>query len=267
MFARFALEARLFHSGTLCQLSAFDEAGNVGYVHLLRSGRMSVSCRDGSMLRVDQPSVLYFPRPSRHCLCPDEAGGADLVCASVDLGGGLGNPLVHALPEVLVLPLHEVSALAPTLELLFAEAFGDHCGRQAALNRLIEYFLILLLRHVVDSKRLSSGVLAALGDARLARAITAMHERPEYPWSLAALAATAGMSRARFAQHFRAVAGCTPLSYLTDWRLSVAQTLLRRGKTLKALAPAVGYQSPAALTRIFSKKLGLSPSDWLSQRA
>ena len=34
---------------------------------------------------------------------------------------------------------------------------------------------------------------------------------------------------------------------------------------LKAIAPSVGYQSPAALRRIFAKKLGAPPSEWLSK--
>ena len=73
------------------------------------------------------------------------------------------------------------------------------------------------------------------------------------------------MSRARFALNFRARVGATPLDYLTDWRISVAQTLLRRGKPLKAVAPAVGYTSPVALTRVFTRRLGLSPAAWLAK--
>ena len=173
------------------------------------------------------------------------------------------NPLAMALPDVLVVPLHELTAIASTLDLLFAEAFADCCGRQAALDRLIEYFLILLLRHVIDSNMLDKGILAALNDVRLSRSITAMHEHPEQTWTLESLAVEAGMSRARFAVHFRETIGATPLEYLTDWRMCVAQTLLRRGKSIKAIALAVGYQSPAALRRVFTKKFGMSPGLWL----
>jgi AraC-like DNA-binding protein len=44
---------------------------------------------------------------------------------------------------------------------------------------------------------------------------------------------------------------------------------LKRGKPLKVVAPEVGYTSLAALTRVFSKRVGLPPSAWLaaSERA
>jgi AraC-like DNA-binding protein len=73
------------------------------------------------------------------------------------------------------------------------------------------------------------------------------------------------MSRARFAMHFREVVGVTPFDYLADWRIGIAQTLLKRGQPLKIVAPSVGYASSTALTRVFKQRLGLSPTQWLSQ--
>ena len=270
LFARFAPTARVFYTGNLCSTKDYFESDGVGHLHLLRSGQLRVASgvtgsSPADLLTIDQPSVLFYPRPRSHRLQADEGNGANLLCATVDLGIEMRNPLVMALPAVLVVPLQEVTAIAPTLDLLFAEAFGDRCGRQAALDRLIEYFLILLLRHVIDSKMLNAGILAALSDTRLSRSITAMHERPDRAWSLETLAEEAGMSRARFAVHFRETVGTTPLEYLTDWRMCVAQTLLKRGKSIKAIASAVGYQSPAAFRRVFAKKLGTPPSEWLSK--
>jgi transcriptional regulator GlxA family with amidase domain len=76
-------------------------------------------------------------------------------------------------------------------------------GRQAALDRLAEYILILLLRDVVGRELVQSGTLRGLSDERLSKALMAMHQHPEGPWDLDRLAAVAGMSRARFAAHFR----------------------------------------------------------------
>lgn len=173
--------------------------------------------------------------------------------------------MLAALPDVLIIPLEQIETLAPLLTLLFDEAFNERCGRQAAVDRLAEYFLLLLLRHTIESKLIAGGLLAGLADARLAKAITVMHEQPEYVWSLEQLAQTAEMSRARFAAHFKTVVGTTPMDYLTGWRISVAQTLLKSGKPLKLVAPEVGYSHPIALTRAFSKKVGLSPKAWLDR--
>ena len=119
----------------------------------------------------------------------------------------------------------------------------------------------------MNAKLMGGGILAGLADPRLAKAITAMHERPEQSWSLEQLAESAGMSRARFAVHFREMVGMTPLDYLTDWRIGIAQSQLKAGKSLKLVAPAVGYMSPAAFTRVFSQRIGVSPTEWVSQRS
>ena len=104
-----------------------------------------------------------------------------------------------------------------------------------------------------------------LGDDRLARAMDAMHKHPETSWSLEQLAQAAGMSRARFAAHFRQVVGATPFDYLANWRMAVAQTMLLEGKSLKRIAPAVGYANSTALTRVFTARVGMPPSDWLAR--
>ncbi len=114
------------------------------------------------------------------------------------------------------------------------------------------------------NRLLDSGILMGLSDPRLLKAITAMHEQPEERWSLECLAQAAGMSRARFSAHFLATVGVTPFSYLTDWRIGIAQTMLRKGDSLKLIAPAVGYMNSTALTRIFVQRLGQSPSEWLA---
>ncbi|MEI8171845.1 MAG: hypothetical protein WCG50_19385 [Rhodoferax sp.] len=46
------------------------------------------------------------------------------------------------------------------------------------------------------------------------------------------------------------------MDYLTDWRISIAHGLLKRGKPLKAVAPAVGYSNETA----FARRTGVSPS-------
>jgi AraC-like DNA-binding protein len=79
------------------------------------------------------------------------------------------------------------------------------------------------------------------------------------------MAAAAGMSRARFAVHFRAVTGDTPADYLASWRITLAQGMLRAGRPLKHVAVEVGYGSASALTRAFIRKIGQAPTHWLRQ--
>ena len=265
LFARFSLSARIFYTGTFCGTADVDDPQGIGILHVLRRGRLRVVRPSVPGIEITEPSLLFYRQPCPHRFEADASEGADLVCAFIDFGAGMGNPLLRGLPDLLIVPLAEIAGAQLALSLLFDEAFAQRSGREAANDRLVEYFVLLLLRHAIDTQLVKGGVLAALADARLARAMMAMHERPEHAWSLAELARTAGMSRARFAVNFKATVGATPLDYLTDWRISVAQTLLKRGKPLKAVAPAVGYASPVALARVFSRRLGVSAAQWLGK--
>jgi AraC-like DNA-binding protein len=264
LFERFTLSARVFFAGLLCQSAEFERRPGLGTLHVLRRGRLNVAEQGGAWREISEPSVLFYPRPLDHGFRPHGASGAELTCASIDFGEGVGNPVLRGLPDLMLAPLDQIPSMGTTLDALFDEAFAARPGRQVVLNRLLEYVLVLLLRHALATQSLDGSVLTALGDPRLSKSLMAMHERPEHPWSLGELALAAGMSRARFAVHFLAATGVTPMDYLTDWRLSCAKTLLRRGQPLKTVAPMVGYSSSVALTRAFSRRVGVPPAQWLS---
>ena len=265
LFDRFAPRAQAFFAGKLCDTTAFDNDTGRGYLHVLRQGRLRIM-RDGhDDLDLDQPTVILIPRRASHGFMPDSAG-ADLVCATIDMGGNAGNPIALALPDMLALPLAEMTTLGPTIDLLLDEGFAERDGRQVALDRLFEYLLVQVIRHIVGSSRVSTGMLAGLANPALARTISAMHAEPGHGWTLDDLADLAGMSRTNFARSFRDVVGVTPIDYLTRWRMTVAQTLLRQDRPVKAIAAAVGYDSPAALSRTFTRIVGVSPRVWLENK-
>lgn len=265
LLKHFELQARVFQAGPLCHSSSFDAEDGLGYLHVLRSGSLKVNTAGLPALRLEEPSLLFFMKPTSHRLLP-LGDGVDIVCASIDFGMGLMNPLLQALPKVLVLKLNDMPSLAASLQLLFREAMEVHCGRQAILDRLIEIVIIQLLRDVMDENRLEVGLLAGLAEPRLAKAINALHAEPARAWTLEDLAAEAGMSRARFATKFRDTVGITPGNYVTEWRIGVAQSLLRSGTPIQLVADAVGYGSASALSRAFAAQVGVSPSDWKRQQ-
>jgi AraC-like DNA-binding protein len=79
------------------------------------------------------------------------------------------------------------------------------------------------------------------------------------------MAKCAGMSRSAFAATFKFVVGQAPASYLADWRLSIAQSRLREGHSIKMIAVDLGYAHASALSRLFSERLKMSPRKWLAQ--
>ena len=254
----------MFYSGRLCGRTG-NQDEHAGYLHVLKKGTLKIIQPNARQIVIDTPSIVFFPRPHLHRLFGPEDEGAELVCATVEFGAGMLNPLIESLPEQIVLPLDSLPELAPALQLLFSEASSKLPGRQPAIDRLFEYFLVLLMRSAMNARLVDSGVLLGLGDSRLSKAIEVMHKHPETFWSLEQLAQHCGMSRARFAAHFRRVVGMTPFDYLTNWRIGVAQTMLRKGSSLKLIAPAVGYANATALTRVFTQRLGMPPSEWLAR--
>lgn len=257
LFAHVTPSARTFFTGNLCRTVQFEGS----HLHLLKDGLLKVTRTEREDIDLSEPTLLFFPRAQAHRFIGDPIRGADLVCATIDLGGKQGNPIGEGLPELIVLPLASHPALAPVCDLLVGEAFSDGGGRQAALDRLFDYLLILIVRHVLGSGIVAGGVLAGLADPRLAKALTAIHEEPKKPWLLEDLAELAGMSRTRFAAHFRAVVGRTPIDYLTLWRITIARQLLAKGKPVKTVATQVGYESPAAFSRVFARLTGQAPRD------
>lgn len=256
LFAHTTPRARTFFTGTLCKTVHYPE---VGHLHFLRGGELTLVQPGQSEMQIGEPTLLFFPRGRAHTFVVDPERGADLVCATVELGGAEGNPIGQGLPELVVLPLASHPALMPICDLVLGEAFSDRSGRQEALDRLFDYLLILIVRHVVESGGVASGVLAGLADPRLARALTAIHEAPGKAWTLDDLADLAGMSRTRFAEHFRTQIGQTPIDYLTVWRMTIARQLLAKGKPVKSVALQVGYTSAAAFSRVFSRVTGQEP--------
>ncbi len=246
---------------------SFGEAGSdEGHLHLLKRGRLQVMDSPGQATVLAEPSLVFFPRPSVHRLMVDEADQAEIVCASIRYGTGPQNPLANALPSLLVLPLDGLGRLQATVEWLFEEAFAEHSGRQMMMDRLTEVLLIQILRYVVDSGMVAHGMLAGLAHPQLSHAIKAIHADPAKAWPLDELASLCAMSRSKFAEEFRLTVGNSPGDYLIEWRVSVAQGLLKKGKPVGWIANEVGYENASALARVFRKKTGRSPREWLLRR-
>ncbi|MFK0375172.1 cupin domain-containing protein [Pandoraea sp. NPDC090278] len=264
LISNFGVRAGVFHSGGMCGIASYGvDAHDGGHLHLLRSGEVALVTEDGVRQQIAEPSLIFFPRRNHHQLLSGEADRTELVCGSLSFDGGHNNPLVAALPEFLVLPTKSLSTLELTLNWLFAEAFGQSCGRLAVMDRLFELLVIQLLRHVLEHRLVSFGMLAGLGDPRLARALNVIHNQPGEAWTVESLASTANMSRANFAAQFREVVGQSPADYLLDWRIGLAQKRLRDGQPIARVAEEVGYDSASALARAFRRKTGCSPRDWL----
>lgn len=262
LFAHFSVRAETFQIGPLCGINSLVPQVGRGQMHLIREGGVEVHHGAPELLRIDEPSLLLYPRPLAHRFVTDPTCGAQFVCAHMSFDGGASNPIAAALPPWICMPLTAIPSCAPVLSLLFAEAQASHCGRQLMLDRLFEVLLIWVLRELMSQGQVQSGMLAGLSHPRLRGALVALHDDAQHEWSLEELAAKAGMSRTVFANTFRDVVGCTPGVYLQRWRIGLVQKALREGRALKHIAADVGYGGEAALSRAFRAHTGLSPREW-----
>jgi AraC-like DNA-binding protein len=258
----FSARARLFFTGNLCGHVTFSDAKGVGYLHLLRAGETRLHDGTGYSTTLSEPTLLFYSRPLTHWFDPDAGAGADLACASVDFENKAFNPIALALPPRFQCSLSELEDARPVLAVLFAEAFTNRPARQEVLNRLFEVVLIELLRITVARGLHASGFLRGLAHPQLSKALTAIHSDPAREWTLETLADSSGMSRSAFAAAFKQEVGETPGDYLTRWRITAAQALLRAGTPLKSVAERVGYASQAGFLRAFKLVVGTSPTVW-----
>lgn len=137
---------------------------------------------------------------------------------------------------------------------------GARPGRSLIVAELAQLLFVQTLRiylsHAPDG---DGGWLKGLGDEQLAPALNGMHADPARAWSLEALAREAGMSRTSFAVRFREVMGMPPLTYLTTWRMHLAERDLRAGASVAEAANAIGYTSESAFSHAFKRTVGVAP--------
>jgi len=264
LLAHFAPKAALHFHGKSCDKSSYCPKADQSYLHLVERGNGSILLVQQE-IAITEPCLIYIPKGDGHRFTSIAPDSLQLYCATIDAGQVAGNPILSALPTVSVIPLSACNSLRDLMHLIWRENSGLYCGREAAVNRLTEYLLILLLRHILSDNPPQTGLMAGLADRKLALVFNALHLRPQLDWDLEQMAQEAGMSRARFAEHFRKVVGCTPNEYLTQWRLTLARKQLLAGESLKQVAPAVGYQSVAAFHRVFRSRFGQTPKEWLQE--
>ncbi|MEU8380539.1 AraC family transcriptional regulator [Streptosporangium sp. NPDC048865] len=223
------------------------------------------------------PQVVIHP--GQHCATPDgrdlsqemtlgvrtwgnsPEGSTVLLTGAYQMRGEISRRLLEALPPLLVLP--EDAWDCPIIPLLGVEIVKDEPGQEAVLDRLLDLLLIAVLRAWFS--RPEAGAPAwyrAHSDPVVGKALRMLHSDPAHPWTVAALAAGAGVSRAALARRFTELVGEPPMTFLTGWRLAMAADLLRESDaTVGAVATQVGYGSAFALSAAFKRERGVSPQE------
>ncbi|ETK37192.1 AraC family transcriptional regulator [Microbispora sp. ATCC PTA-5024] len=191
----------------------------------------------------------------------DPGGPVTMLTGTYQMRGEISRRLLGALPALLVPPAGAWDG--PLVGLLADEIVKDEPGQEAVLDRLLDLLLIAVLRAwFARPEAEAPSWYRANADPVVGRALRAVHRDPAQPWTVATLAAEAGVSRAALARRFTGLVGEPPMAYLTSWRLALAADLLREtDATIGAVARQVGYGTAFALSAAFKRERGVSPRD------
>lgn len=189
-----------------------------------------------------------------------------VLAGGVSLHPSAANVLTRALPAIIHIRAASprAAALRWIVEQILEERDSTLAGASLASAQLAGLLFTQVLRaHLASSGTLPAGWLRAMRDERIAPALRRIHDEPGRAWTLEDLAKSAAMSRTSFAVHFKTVAGVPPLTYLTEWRMRLAQKSLGEDDAaVSEIASSLGYASESAFSQAFKRVTGSRPRDF-----
>jgi len=278
------------------------EADHIIEYHVITEGCCYASVAGEQPVRVEAGTVVMFPQGDAQVLSnpaglrrkfeleefeqarratpqlpigivtPGNGEHTHIVCGFLGCDAAPFNPLLAALPRMVcvseALSLYE-SRIGQLAHFALAEAKSKRSGGESVLARLCELMFVEAVRRYVDTLTGDhAGWLAGLRDRHVGAALSLIHARPSYDWTLDSLAREAGASRTVLAERFVHFVGTPPMQYLSRWRMQIAASLLCDGQAnLARIAEVVGYESEASFSRAFKKVVGSPPGTWRRGRA
>jgi len=214
-------------------------------------------------------SIMEAPPWTRMPLIRHGSDGSqtDVVCGFLHSDDVLFDPGLRVFPRTFVVrPSGRVGAdwVRANVAFALAQADASPLGPDAVSTRLPEMLLVEVLRqHLATAPAADHGWLAGLHDPVLKPALAALHASPERKWTVADLARKGAVSRSGLDERFRQVLGRSPIRYLTEWRMHLAEEFLTSTDLgVAAIARRVGYDAEEAFSRAFKRHTGAAPASW-----
>lgn len=279
LLTRLDLKAEVYVNGDFCGSWAVDTAGSKRIpFHLIGSGSAWLHFEGKTPKQLTTHDLVVFPHDAHHVISSSatrpppalvnapiehEGEATNMVCGFFEFGNPALFPVLAALPSVIVLKSDSEQAgqrVAGLISQMLNELQQRQPGFYSVIDQIAFLLFIELLRQQMASGELETGLLGALFDARLGKALNAIHQEPEKPWTLSTLAEQAFMSRSTFAEMFSKTVGLSPMKYLTLWRMTQARHMLQTTQlSVSQIAQQSGYESEAAFRKAYRNTLGEPP--------
>ncbi len=280
VLSRLQLNAEIYSDGDFCGTWAVDTSGSRRIpFHLIGRGEAWLHVDGQPTQLLSSGDLVMFPRDSQHVIANaselppselinaavtvDQGPVTNMVCGFFEFKNKSAWPLLDSLAPVIVIDLSDMSmssTIRGLIDLMVAELNRREPGFYAVINQLAYLLFVQVLRQQIEQGKVDSGLLAALFDSKISKALSAIHNHPAQRWTLESLAAEAAMGRSSFARHFNELTGMPPMQYLTAWRMQEAKTLLTTTTlSLSHIAEQCGYESEAAFRKAFKKTVGTPP--------
>ena len=263
--------------------------------HYLSRGSATLALENGRELQMTEGDFVVVTRGEPHVIYSDRrteplpildidrlagrlglirhGGGeqplATMICGNFTVARPSRGSVLELLPPLLLLkPTEDGGWLDAILQRMVSEAALERPGQGVALSRLTEVLFVEVLRSWIKSLGPGEGGwLGAMADPHIGPALQLIHERPDRPWTLGELGQSVGLGRSAFSARFTKLVGESMYRYLIARRMSEAAFLLETSdEGIARIATRVGYETPAAFSKLFQRHHGLSPGRYRAVR-
>lgn len=280
LLQKLELHAEVYVNGDFCGAWAVDTSGSQRLpFHLVGEGKAWLHFQGQPVKALSSGDLVLFPHddshaisssteaPDQECVNAEMVDNGDpitnMVCGFFEFKNKATIPLLNALPAAIVLQKKELDSqpiIRRLIELMLNELRQTQPGYYAVVDQLAYLLFVQILRQQIESNALNTGLLAALFDRKIGKAINCIHLNPAAKWTLEGLAEKCAMGRSSFSQHFNELVGISAMQYLTHLRMQEATQLLQKTDlALAQIAEKCGYDTDASFSKAFKKVTGISP--------
>lgn len=214
-------------------------------------------CSEGDIVVINpcEPHVIeYFDRPSHYlCLMVDPK----LYSGRGDISGA---KYIQPMSDLKV-RFHNLIADNPRARSILIELFEEYKAAAPAYEMAVKGHLLRFLAELFRSEVAEdSAKHSKSGTDSISPALRYISEHYTEDIDLDTLSGTCCMNRSYFCRRFKEITGRTPITYVNEYRLTKARSLLSsQDKSVSEIATECGFPDSNYFSRLFTKCYGISP--------